>query len=281
MLWFYSAVFFSVEMPCFIWYTLSFQTVFHLIYIIFSNSVSFDIHYLFKLATDIQGHGYKTLAQPLLEYSSPVWDPHQQNLVNTLEMAQHLSARRICKDFSPFMSATSLIEKPDIHTLKERRNIDKVTMLYKIKMGEVETLADNIPKTTARSTRGQTQTSCATVKDKPPPAFLLPLSHPTLGYSPISFHCSSLSTGLQGLLEGVSTQCLKTPSTPLCFIYLFIYLFICLFIYLFIHSLIYFFCYLSIYLFIYLLTYLYLVLLHVVIVFYLSLWSYNVYILHL
>ena len=236
------------------------DAMFHLIYIIFSNSVSFDIHYLFKLATDIQGHGYKTLAQPLLEYSSPVWDPHQQNLVNTLEMAQHLSARRICKDFSPFMSATSLIEKPDIHTLKERRNIDKVTMLYKIKMGEVETLADNIPKTTARSTRGQTQTSCATVKDKPPPAFLLPLSHPTLGYSPISFHCSSLSTGLQGLLEGVSTQCLKTPSIPLCFIYLFfyllIYLFICLFVYLFIYSFIHLFISFVIYLFICLFIYL-------------------------
>ena len=38
--------------------------------------------------TDIQAHCYKTLARPLLEYSSPVWDPHQQKLVNTLEMAQ-------------------------------------------------------------------------------------------------------------------------------------------------------------------------------------------------
>ena len=170
-------------------------------------------------------------------------------------MAQRRSARRICKDFSPSTSATSLVEKLDLQTLKERRNIDKVTMLYKIKMGEGDTLADSILKTTTRSTRGQPQKLLVPQsRTTPPPAFLLPLSHPTLEYSPTSLHCSSLSTGLQGLLEGVGTQCLKTPSILLCFIlfiysfiYLFIYLFIHLFIYLFIHSFIYSFIHLFFY----------------------------------
>ena len=78
--------------------------------------------------TDIQVHCYKALPRPLLEYSSPVCDPHQQNLVNTLEMAQCWSARRICKDFNPYTSATSLDEKLDLQT-ERKTKLRKVTML--------------------------------------------------------------------------------------------------------------------------------------------------------
>ena len=98
-----------------------------------SNRVCAFIHRNLKgCSTKIQTHCYKSLARPILEYASPVWDPHQQNLIDKLEMTQRRAARRILEDYSTKSSASALVAKLHLDSLQQRRAIDKVSMIYKI-----------------------------------------------------------------------------------------------------------------------------------------------------
>lgn len=78
-------------------------------------------------------HCYKGIVRPIMEYASPIWDPSFQNLQDELELVQRRSARRILGDFSPKSSVTEMLKKLELPTLKQRRKIDKVALVYKIK----------------------------------------------------------------------------------------------------------------------------------------------------
>jgi hypothetical protein len=88
-------------------------------------------------------------------YGSPVWDPYQQNLSDTLELVQRRSARRILHDFSLRSSATALVQKLGLLTLSERRTIDKAAMVYRVINDHVDIQGDAFFKPTSRTTRGQ------------------------------------------------------------------------------------------------------------------------------
>ena len=103
----------------------------------------------------LQTHCYQSLARPILEYSSTVWDPHQQNLINTLEMTQRRAARRILQDFSPKTSASALVAKLHLDTLQHRRAASKATLMYKIMNGLVDMpIRQGVIEKVSRSTRG-------------------------------------------------------------------------------------------------------------------------------
>ncbi|KAL8587797.1 hypothetical protein ACOMHN_021015 [Nucella lapillus] len=104
---------------------------------------------------EIQTHCYKGLVRPVLEYASPVWDPYQKDLKKCLELVQRRAARRILHDFSPKSSATALVRKLGLQTLKDRRQIDKAALIYKIFHGLVDVPSNKVLKPTTRSTRGQ------------------------------------------------------------------------------------------------------------------------------
>ena len=87
---------------------------------------------------NVMTHCYKGIVRPILEYASPVWDPSFQNLQDELEYVQRRSARRIFGDFSPTSSVTEMLKKLELPTLKQRRKVDKVAMVYKIKNNHID-----------------------------------------------------------------------------------------------------------------------------------------------
>ena len=55
---------------------------------------------LSKCPMDVKMQAYKGLIRPVLEYASPIWDPHTANLADQLERVQKRSARFITSDYN-------------------------------------------------------------------------------------------------------------------------------------------------------------------------------------
>ena len=87
-------------------------------------------------------HCYKGLVRPLIEYASPIWDPSTKTHQDELEMVQRRSARRTFGDFSSTSSVTEMLKKLELTTLRQRRKIDKVAMVYKIKNNLIDIPAE-------------------------------------------------------------------------------------------------------------------------------------------
>jgi hypothetical protein len=102
------------------------------------NTSAFISRNLQGCPPSLQAACYKSLVRPTLEYASPVWDPHQEELIGDLEMIQRRSARRIFKDFSRTTSATGLVNKLNLDPLKLRRTSAKATLMYKVEWNYVD-----------------------------------------------------------------------------------------------------------------------------------------------
>ena len=103
----------------------------------------------------VQSHCFKALARPVAEYASPIWDPHFQTHIDTLEASQRRAARRILKDYDRTSSATALLEKLDLEPLQQRRKIDKAAMVFRIVNDIVDIPASAHFQVSNRQLRGQ------------------------------------------------------------------------------------------------------------------------------
>ena len=69
----------------------------------------------------VRADAYTTYVRPLLEYASPVWDPHTHHNINQLEGVQRLAARSVYKYYEHTSSVTAMLHKLGWETLQERR----------------------------------------------------------------------------------------------------------------------------------------------------------------
>ena len=76
---------------------------------------------------------YTALVRPIVEYASPVWDPHQAYLTHQLEMVQRRAARFVCNRWHNTSSVSDMLDSLGWRTLQDRRMDAKLIMLYKIR----------------------------------------------------------------------------------------------------------------------------------------------------
>ena len=99
-----------------------------------SKTLGFLRRNLGRCTTKTKATAYTTLVRPVLEYASPVWDPHQITTTRDIEQVQRRAARfayNCYQDNSPGC-VTNLLNSLQWESLQERRWKQSLVMCYKI-----------------------------------------------------------------------------------------------------------------------------------------------------
>ncbi len=72
-----------------------------------------------------------------MEYASVVWDPHQRKDIDKLERVQRRMARYVTGRWHNTSSVTSMLQDLQWRSLKERRRLARLTLMYKVVHGHV------------------------------------------------------------------------------------------------------------------------------------------------
>ena len=80
---------------------------------------------------------YKLMVHSILEYASSVWDPHTNINVQALESVQRRVARFCLGNYSHYSSVTSMLLLLGLPSLRFRRKLAKLTIMYKIINGHL------------------------------------------------------------------------------------------------------------------------------------------------
>ena len=97
-----------------------------------NKSAAFAFRNIKGCSIQTQATCFKTLARPVLEYASPIWDPATVEHTTAIEMVQRRAARRILHDFRRTSSASAMVARLQLEPLQARRKASKVTMMYRI-----------------------------------------------------------------------------------------------------------------------------------------------------
>ncbi|MEW8547040.1 MAG: reverse transcriptase domain-containing protein, partial [Candidatus Thiodiazotropha sp.] len=93
-----------------------------------------------QCSRQVKAATYTTVVRPVLEYASPVWDPHRQADIKVLDQVQRRAARYVCNDYSSRSPGcvTDMIHELGWESLEERRRMARLSLLYKIHHGLVD-----------------------------------------------------------------------------------------------------------------------------------------------
>ena len=80
----------------------------------------------------IKEMAYKGLVRPVLEYCSPVWNPHHSKYIDMLEMIQRRAARYTMNNYQTYSSVSDMIDRLGWESLAARRIRADIIIFYKI-----------------------------------------------------------------------------------------------------------------------------------------------------
>lgn len=100
---------------------------------------------------------YQTMARPVLEYASTVWDPHTKEDTQSLEKVQRRAARYVCNNYADRTpgAVTGMLQQLQWDSLELRRQRNRLGMLYKIENGLVDIHPSQFYHHSDNRTRGQ------------------------------------------------------------------------------------------------------------------------------
>jgi Reverse transcriptase (RNA-dependent DNA polymerase)/Endonuclease-reverse transcriptase len=90
---------------------------------------------MYGVSRMVKERAYKALIRPILEYCAVVWDPHHHYLINNIEAIQRKAARFISNNYQQQASVTAMLKEMELPTLQDRRQIYRLTALYKLVSG--------------------------------------------------------------------------------------------------------------------------------------------------
>ena len=93
--------------------------------------------------------------RPLPEYSSSVWDPHTQTLINQIEMVQRRAARFCLNDYTSREAGcvSEMLNQSHLQQLITRRTNRRLTILHKAIHGHLSLPVNNLPQPVQRLSR--------------------------------------------------------------------------------------------------------------------------------
>ena len=74
---------------------------------------------------------YITKVRPHLEYAAPVWDPHGNILISSLERVQNFALKMYCRDWN----GTYLLQASQLPSLKKCKKLLKLSYLFQVQSG--------------------------------------------------------------------------------------------------------------------------------------------------
>ena len=80
----------------------------------------------------IRGVAYKTLVRPILEYSSPVWNPYTRSNIHRIEMARRTAARWTLGRFFSYDSVSGMLGELGWKSPENRRTDARLCLFYNI-----------------------------------------------------------------------------------------------------------------------------------------------------
>ena len=135
-------------------------------------ALSLIVRNLHNCSRHTRALAYTSLVRPKMEYSACVWDPHQQKDIDTLERTNRRATRVVYKKsfWDKDVSPTNLLRELQWPTLAERRQHQRLTMMYKISHGLIAIPPTQLTQP-SRQLRGHSKkyktirTSCDIVKN--------------------------------------------------------------------------------------------------------------------
>ena len=114
---------------------------------------------LYSCNKQIKQNAYMSLVRPHIEYASSVWDPHQKDLSNKIEMVQRRAARFVMNDHKRTSSVTNMLKELDWCSLKDRRTANRLSILHKAREGLLPLPVDDLLLPVQRPSRHSHQNS--------------------------------------------------------------------------------------------------------------------------
>ena len=124
------------------------------------QTLSFIRRNLPKASRHVKEMCYKTLVRPKIEYACPVWDPHHQVHIDSIEKVQKAAARYVTGNYTMESGNTNAnLRSLGWSTLEERRLRTKLCIFQKGRLGDIFIPTDHLAlrkRTTRRGGDGPT-----------------------------------------------------------------------------------------------------------------------------